>query len=164
MFLGQYIGLDSFRSAYWNCSILILKQWWHLVLDVVCVKTFFDMVWIFIPDAQHLLLYPFARYLIRQRTARKHSSVFGHSLQPKCSTLIFDGVGFLIHGKIRFCSKFSNIIKVCFIHNKNNKPLGLRPGSQTVSPLCEMWYFLYFTSVFERNLISFQWSFGWYSF
>ncbi|KAG2534348.1 hypothetical protein PVAP13_9NG061830 [Panicum virgatum] len=66
--------------------------------------------WLF-DSLQAGILLPPGKYLIRQRNARKHSSAFGHSLQPKCSTLIFDGVGFLIHGKIRFCSKFSNIIK-----------------------------------------------------
>ncbi|KAF8708549.1 hypothetical protein HU200_029919 [Digitaria exilis] len=58
------------------------------------------------------MLYPFARYLIQRRNAQKHSSAFGHSVHPKCRTLIFDRVGFLIHGKISFCSKFSNITKL----------------------------------------------------
>jgi len=68
-----------------------------------------------------ILLYPFARYLIRQRNAWKHNSSFDRPLHPKCNTLIFDGVGFLIHGKISFCSKFSNIVKVCCMHNKKTE-------------------------------------------
>ncbi|OEL16897.1 Magnesium-chelatase subunit ChlD, chloroplastic [Dichanthelium oligosanthes] len=66
--------------------------------------------WLF-DSLQAGVLLPPGKYLIRLRNARKHSSAFGHSLQPNCSTLIFDGVGFLIHGKISFYSKFSNIIK-----------------------------------------------------
>ncbi|XP_025796630.1 uncharacterized protein LOC112876682 isoform X2 [Panicum hallii] len=65
----------------------------------------------FFDSLQAGVLLPPGKYLIRQRNAQKHTSAFGHSFQPKCSTLIFDGVGFLIHGKISFCSKFSNIIK-----------------------------------------------------
>lgn len=65
----------------------------------------------FFDSLQAGVLLPPAKYLIRRRNARKHSSAVGHALHPKCNALIFDGVGFLIHGKISFCSKFSNIIK-----------------------------------------------------
>lgn len=78
-------------------------------------------LWMFILDAHHILLYPFARYLIRQRNVRKHNLSFDRPLHPKCNTLIFDGIGFLIHGKTSFCSKFSNIVKVCCMHNKKLK-------------------------------------------
>uniref|UniRef100_A0A0A8ZYT5 BRCT domain-containing protein n=1 Tax=Arundo donax TaxID=35708 RepID=A0A0A8ZYT5_ARUDO len=72
--------------------------------------------WMLNPDwlfnsLQAGVLLPPGKYLIRRRSAMKHSSTFGRSLHPKCNTLIFDGVGFLIHGKNSFCSKFSNIIK-----------------------------------------------------
>ncbi|CAL4919710.1 unnamed protein product [Urochloa decumbens] len=65
----------------------------------------------FFDSLQAGILLPPGKYLIRRRNAWKHSSSVGHSLHPKCNTLIFDGVGFLVHGKISFCSKFSNIIK-----------------------------------------------------
>lgn len=65
----------------------------------------------FFDSLQAGVLLPPAKYLIRRRNAWKHSSAVGHALHPKCNALIFDGVGFLIHGKISFCSKFSNIIK-----------------------------------------------------
>ncbi|KAF8748273.1 hypothetical protein HU200_013019 [Digitaria exilis] len=65
----------------------------------------------FFDSLQAGVLLPPGKYLIQRRNAQKHSSAFGHSVHPKCRTLIFDGVGFLIHGKISFCSKFSNIIK-----------------------------------------------------
>ncbi|KAJ1293040.1 hypothetical protein BS78_01G037500 [Paspalum vaginatum] len=54
---------------------------------------------------------PPGKYLIRQRNTQKHGFAFGCPPRPKCDTLIFDGLGFLIHGKISFCSKFSNIVK-----------------------------------------------------
>jgi hypothetical protein len=38
-------------------------------------------------------------------------SMFDQSLHLRKNTLLFDGVGFLILGKISFCSKFSNVIK-----------------------------------------------------
>ncbi|CAN6280849.1 unnamed protein product [Urochloa humidicola] len=65
----------------------------------------------FFDSLQAGVLLPPGKYLIRRRNAWKHSLSVGCSLHPKCNTLIFDGVGFLIHGKISFCSKFSNIIK-----------------------------------------------------
>ncbi|KAG2544984.1 hypothetical protein PVAP13_9KG399108 [Panicum virgatum] len=40
----------------------------------------------FFDSLQAGVMLPPGKYLIRQRTARKHSSVFGHSLLPKCST------------------------------------------------------------------------------
>ncbi|KAL6894318.1 hypothetical protein ACP4OV_008416 [Aristida adscensionis] len=72
--------------------------------------------WILNPDwlfgsLQSGVLLPPGKYLIRPRNALEHSSAFGFSYHQKCNTLIFDGVGLLIHGKISFCSKFSNIIK-----------------------------------------------------
>nr|CAB3492753.1 unnamed protein product [Digitaria exilis] len=65
----------------------------------------------FFDSLQAGVLLPPGKYLIQRRNAQKHSSAFGHSVHPKCRTLIFDRVGFLIHGKISFCSKFSNITK-----------------------------------------------------
>ncbi|TVU44457.1 hypothetical protein EJB05_03900 [Eragrostis curvula] len=66
--------------------------------------------WLF-DSVQAGVLLPPGKYVIRQRKALKHCSAFEQLLHPKCNALIFDGVGFLIHGKITFCSKFSNIIK-----------------------------------------------------
>ncbi|KAL6638112.1 hypothetical protein ACP70R_025684 [Stipagrostis hirtigluma subsp. patula] len=66
--------------------------------------------WLF-GSLQAGVLLPPGKYSIRPRNILKHSSEFGYSHHQKCNTLIFDGVGFLIHGKISFCSKFSNIIK-----------------------------------------------------
>ncbi|XP_044391153.1 uncharacterized protein [Triticum aestivum] len=56
-----------------------------------------------------LLLQP-GKYLIRQRHTVEISTL-GQSVYVRNNKLVFHGVGFLIHGKISFCSKFSNIIK-----------------------------------------------------
>ncbi|WVZ60989.1 hypothetical protein U9M48_010932 [Paspalum notatum var. saurae] len=66
--------------------------------------------WLF-DSLQASIMLPPGKYLIRQRNAQKHGFALGRPPRPKCDTLIFDGVGFLIHGKISFCSKFSNIVK-----------------------------------------------------
>uniref|UniRef100_A0A0D9W0L0 BRCT domain-containing protein n=1 Tax=Leersia perrieri TaxID=77586 RepID=A0A0D9W0L0_9ORYZ len=60
---------------------------------------------------QASVLLPPAKYFIRQVHGLKSNSMFDQSLHLKNKTLLFDGVGFLILGKISFCSKFSNIIK-----------------------------------------------------
>ncbi|KAM0835065.1 hypothetical protein ACQ4PT_063177 [Festuca glaucescens] len=66
--------------------------------------------WLF-DSLQAGVLLPPGKYFIRQRHTMKESSTFGQSLHLRSNKLIFRGVGFLIHGKISFCSKFSNIIK-----------------------------------------------------
>ncbi|PNT73933.1 hypothetical protein BRADI_1g04292v3 [Brachypodium distachyon] len=66
--------------------------------------------WLFDSIEAGVLLPP-GKYLIRQRHAVKESLTFGQSVHLRNDRLVFRGVGFLIHGKISFCSKFSNIIK-----------------------------------------------------
>uniref|UniRef100_A0A453M7U0 BRCT domain-containing protein n=1 Tax=Aegilops tauschii subsp. strangulata TaxID=200361 RepID=A0A453M7U0_AEGTS len=65
--------------------------------------------WLF-DSLQAGLLLPPGKYLIRQRHTVEIST-FGQSVYLRNNKLVFHGVGFLIHGKISFCSKFSNIIK-----------------------------------------------------
>uniref|UniRef100_A0A0E0D8L7 BRCT domain-containing protein n=1 Tax=Oryza meridionalis TaxID=40149 RepID=A0A0E0D8L7_9ORYZ len=57
------------------------------------------------------VLLPPGKYFIRQVHAMRSISMFDQSLHLRKNTLLFDGVGFLILGKISFCSKFSNITK-----------------------------------------------------
>lgn len=66
--------------------------------------------WLF-DSLQADVLLPPGKYFIRQRHTMKESSTFGQPLHLRSNKLVFRGVGFLIHGKISFCSKFSNIIK-----------------------------------------------------
>ncbi|CAM0877216.1 unnamed protein product [Alopecurus aequalis] len=66
--------------------------------------------WLF-DSVQAGVLLPPGKYFIRQRHTVKESSTFGQSLHLRNNKLVFHGVGFLIHGKISFSSKFSNIIK-----------------------------------------------------
>uniref|UniRef100_A0ACD5WD99 Uncharacterized protein n=1 Tax=Avena sativa TaxID=4498 RepID=A0ACD5WD99_AVESA len=66
--------------------------------------------WLF-DSLQAGVLLPPGKYFIRQSHRVEESSRFGQSLHIRNNKLVFRGVGFLIHGKISFCSKFSNIIK-----------------------------------------------------
>uniref|UniRef100_J3LU16 BRCT domain-containing protein n=1 Tax=Oryza brachyantha TaxID=4533 RepID=J3LU16_ORYBR len=66
--------------------------------------------WLF-DSIQAGILLPPGKYFIRQVHSMKSTSMFDQFLHLKNNKLLFDGVGFLILGKISFCSKFSNIIK-----------------------------------------------------
>ncbi|KAG8098722.1 hypothetical protein GUJ93_ZPchr0013g35991 [Zizania palustris] len=66
--------------------------------------------WLF-DSLQSGVMLPPGKYAIRQVHAMKSNSTFDQSLHLKNNKFLFDGVGFMILGKISFCSKFSNVIK-----------------------------------------------------
>uniref|UniRef100_A0A0E0P2Y0 BRCT domain-containing protein n=1 Tax=Oryza rufipogon TaxID=4529 RepID=A0A0E0P2Y0_ORYRU len=66
--------------------------------------------WLF-DSIQAGVMLPPGKYFIRQVHSMQGISMFDQSLHLRKNTLLFDGVGFLILGKISFCSKFSNVIK-----------------------------------------------------